>query len=74
LPNIIDWDSIKAPFWGGQENLNRKRKKQAELLVSDDLPANFIFGFCCFNQESKDKLIGMGIDEGKIKVIPNAYY
>jgi hypothetical protein len=74
LPNIIDWDSIKAPFWGGQENLNIKRKKQAEFLVSDDLPASFIIGFCCSNEETKVKLIGMGIEEDKIKVIPNAYY
>jgi len=74
LPNIIDWDSIRAPFWGGQENLNIKRKKQAEFLVSDDLPANFINGYCCSNAETKVKLIGMGIDENKIKAIPNAYY
>lgn len=74
LPNIIDWDSIKAPFWGGQENLNIKRKKQAEFLVSDDLPSNFIVGFCCSNEKTKVKLINMGIEEEKIKVIPNAYY
>ena len=74
LPNIIDWDSIKAPFWGGNENLNVKRKKQAELLVSNDLPANFIIGYCCYNEKSKEKLVKMGIEEQKIKVIPNAYY
>jgi hypothetical protein len=74
LPNIIDWASIKAPFWGGQENLNIKRKKQAELLVSDDLPAKFIVGFCCHNEETKKKLVNMGIDDEKIKVVPRAYY
>lgn len=74
LPNIIDWNSIKAPFWGGQENLNIKRKKQSELLVLDDLPADFIFGYCCFNDETKIKLVDMGIEEGKIKVVPTAYF
>jgi ssDNA thymidine ADP-ribosyltransferase, DarT len=74
LPNIIDWGSIKALFWGRQENLNIKRKKQAEFLVANDLPANFIIGFCCSNEETKIKLIGMGIEGKKIKVIPNAYY
>ncbi|MGO3720019.1 MAG: type II toxin-antitoxin system toxin DNA ADP-ribosyl transferase DarT [Mesonia hippocampi] len=74
LPNIIDWDSIKAPFWGGQENLNIKRKKQAELLVSDDLPSQFIAGFCCYNDDAKESLVNIGIDETKIKVIPRAYY
>lgn len=31
LPTIIDWSAVKAPYWGGQENLNIKRKKQAEF-------------------------------------------
>ncbi|MCD8440917.1 DUF4433 domain-containing protein [Tenacibaculum finnmarkense] len=74
LPKIIDWDSIKAPFWGGQENLNIKRKKQAELLLSNDLPAQFIVGFCCYNKDTKEKLVNMGIEDEKIKVIPRAYY
>lgn len=74
LPNIIDWDSIKAPFWGGQENLNIKRKKQAELLVSSDLPPEYIAGYCCSNDKAKAKLVNMGIEERKIKVIPRAYY
>ena len=74
LPNIIDWDSIKAPFWGGQENLNIKRKKQAELLVSNDLPAQFIVGFCCYNEDTKERLLNMGIENKKIKVLPKAYY
>ncbi|MEO6348523.1 MAG: DUF4433 domain-containing protein [Aquaticitalea sp.] len=31
LPEILDWTAIKADYWGGHENLNIKRKKQAEL-------------------------------------------
>tara|TARA_R110002051_G_scaffold137454_1_gene209959 strand:- start:1183 stop:1839 length:657 start_codon:yes stop_codon:yes gene_type:complete len=74
LPNIIDWDSIRAPFWGGEENLNLKRKKQAELLVFGDLAAQFIVGFCCYNEDTKEKLVNMGIEKEKIKVVPKAYY
>lgn len=74
LPNIIDWDSIKEPFWGGHKNLDIKRKKQAELLVSNDLPAQFIAGLCCYNENAKERLVNMGIEERKIKVIPRAYY
>lgn len=74
LPNIIDWDSIKAPFWGGHENLNIKRKKQAELLVSDDLPTQFIAGYCCYNETAKERLVNMGIEDRRIKIVPKAYY
>jgi hypothetical protein len=74
LPKIIDWNSVKAPFWGGQENLNIKRKKQAEFLIQDDLHPNFIIGFGCYNNLAKEELIKMGIEDAKIKEIPNAYY
>ncbi|MEO7048067.1 MAG: DUF4433 domain-containing protein, partial [Ferruginibacter sp.] len=74
LPEIIDWVSIKAPYWSGNENLNIKRKKQAEFLVSGDLPPDFIIGFICYCEAAKSKLINMGIEENKIKIIPGAYY
>lgn len=74
LPNIIDWNAVKAAYWGGQENLNVKRKKQAEFLVSGDLSSGFLIGFGCYNEVTKAKLLEMGVEEGKIKIIPNAYY
>lgn len=74
LPSIIDWNSIKASFWGGQENLNTKRKKQAEFLVSEDIPPEFIIRFGCYNESAKVSLLKMGIKEDVIKLIPNAYY
>lgn len=74
LINIIDWQAIKTSYWGGTENLNIKRKKQAEFLISEDLPPEFIIGFGCNTIKTKNRLIQMGIAEEKIKVIPNAYY
>lgn len=74
LPEIVDWNDVKAAYWGGQENLNIKRKKQAEFLVSEDLPPDLIVGFGCYNEEAKKKLILMGIREEKIKIIPTAYF
>ncbi len=74
LVNIIDWEAVKTSYWGGDENLNIKRKKQAEFLVSGDLSPDFIIGFGCFNEKAKAKLISLGVVEDKIKVIPQAYY
>ena len=74
LPTIIDWNSINASFWGDDDNLNIKRKKQAEFLVSDDVPEECIILFGCYNEKAKDKLLSMGIDEQKIKIGPSAYY
>ncbi len=74
LPTIVNWKAVIAAYWGGQDNLNIKRKKQAEFLVSGDIPPSFILGLACFNDEAKNELIGMGVDEKTIKVVPGAYY
>lgn len=74
LPQIVDWNAVKAPYWGGSENLNIKRKKQAEFLVTKDIPPEFIVGFGCYNKSSEKELLEMGITADKIKVIPSAYY
>jgi len=74
LPGIIDWEAVKVSFWGGNENLNIKRKKQAEFLVSSDLSPELIMGFGCYSEVSKQKLIDMGVGPEKIKIIPDAYY
>ena len=74
INSIVDWKSVKASYWAGDENLNTKRKKQAEFLVSDDLNSNSLIGFGCYNQISKQKLLDMGIEENKIKVIPKGYF
>jgi len=74
INEIIDWQAIKASYWGGDENLNIKRKKQAEFLVLNDLHPDLIIGFGCYNQLAKHQLLDMGIEESKIKVIPNGYF
>lgn len=74
LVNIIDWSAIKSSYWGGDENLNVKRKKQAELLISGDVPLDLIIGFGCYSESARNKIISMGVTEEKVKIIPNAYY
>jgi prepilin-type processing-associated H-X9-DG protein len=74
LPDIIDWNAVRASYWGGQENLNIKRKKQAEFLVGGDLPPDYLIGFICYDEVSKQKLLRIGIKEEKIQVLPRAYY
>ncbi len=74
LVNIIDWTAIKSSYWGGMENLNLKRKKQAEILISGDLSSDYIIGFGCYNEDARNILISKEIDDDKVKVIPQAYY
>ncbi|MCF8361724.1 MAG: DUF4433 domain-containing protein [Prolixibacteraceae bacterium] len=74
LVNIIDWNAVTSLYWGDNDNLDIKRKKQAEFLIAGDIPPGLIVGFGCYNKESSNKLISFGIAENKIKIIPNAYY
>lgn len=74
INEIIDWKAIKTSYWGGDENLNIKRKKQAEFLVANDLHPDLIIGFGCYNQFAKEQLLDIGVEENKIKVIPNGYF
>ena len=74
LPSIIDWTAIKTSYWAGSENLDLKRKKQAEFLISRDIPADFIVGYVCYNDTAKQQLMAMGIADEKIKIFPQAYY
>lgn len=74
MPTLVDWGAVKEAYWGGQENLNVKRKKQAEFLIANDLPAQYIVGFGCYNQNARQKLESMGVEGEKIKIIPTAYY
>src|SRR5699024_6184890 len=61
LPEIIDWPSVKSIYWGGEENLDRKRKKQAEFLVKDEIPYKALHGIACYNKKAKKRLMLMGL-------------
>ncbi|MGQ2984323.1 DUF4433 domain-containing protein [Flavobacterium sp.] len=74
LVNIIDWGAVATPYWGGNENLDLKRKKQSEFLVGSDISPDLISGFGCYDEYSKQTLIDLGAEQNKIRVIPNEYY
>lgn len=74
MPTLIDWHCITRKYWGGDDNLNVKRKKQAEVLVGQDIPINMIIGYGCYNDTAMARLIAMGADQNKIKIIPDSYY
>lgn len=71
LAQIIEDEKI----WSG-ENIDRdlKRRKQAEFLVKNDIPPEYIIGYVCYNQSSKERMINWKIPENIIKVFPQAYY
>jgi len=74
LTHIIDWEAINSIYWGGIENLEVKRKKQAEFLIKGDIPSRCIKRIICFNNNAKEKILKFGIKETMIEINKNAYY
>ncbi|MFK7947875.1 MAG: DUF4433 domain-containing protein [Saprospiraceae bacterium] len=65
LPTLVNWNAVKASFWGGHENLDIRRQKQAEFLVLEDIPFNYIFMLGCYNEKAYKRLVNMGINQNK---------
>lgn len=76
LPKIdqfIKYSDVYAHNWISEEDHDIKRRKEAELLIKDELGPQFIKGFIVYNAEAKEKLVGFGIGSDKI-VIKSEYY
>lgn len=74
LNEIISFDDVYAKYWNSEEDLDLKRRKEAELLVKEKLPSEFICGFIVYNESAKLKLLGFGIDSRRVVVKPEFYF
>lgn len=77
LPQInhfVKYDDVYSTQWNSEVDLDLKRRKEAELLVKNDLPIRFICGYVVYNEIAKLTLTKLGIDENKIIVMPSYYY
>ncbi len=72
IDNLIDMEAINAKYWINDNDLDLKRRKEAEFLVFGDIPA-LDLGFIVYNQQAKDKLLQSGVLEDVI-LIDNNYY
>ncbi|WP_206743174.1 DUF4433 domain-containing protein, partial [Chryseobacterium sp. Leaf394] len=60
--NILDFNAISSRDWIDENDLDKKRKKEAEFLLENDLPLDSILGYICFNKNAQEKLISFGIE------------
>ena len=70
IENIIDFEAAKTRDWTAQRDL--KRKKEAEFLLGQDILKGSMAGFICYNDDTKNKLIKMGVKETIVHT--NAHY
>ncbi len=72
IDQIINYDSVYATFWNTAPDL--KRKKEAELLLKNDLPAVFIKYYLVYNEVAQNTLLKLGIEAKKIRIAPHFYF
>ena len=69
----IDREAINSKFWKDEDDLDKKRRKEAEFLVGNDIPHNAILGYAVYDVAAKAKLVEFGVPE-KMIAIRNEYY
>ena len=73
IDKIIDWVAVKTKYWKDENDLDIKRRKEAEFLILGDIFPDAVSGFLVFNEEAKNKMIAYGVDETKV-IVKRDYY
>ena len=74
IPTLVDLDAAMEKYWNSEEDLDLKRRKEAEFLVLGYIPFNAVQGFIVYNQTAKNKLVKMGIGDNMIIIKSNYYF
>jgi len=74
INEILDWEAINARYWKNEDDLDRKRRKEAEFLVLDDIDVSGILGYIVYNQGAKEKMLNFGLDEEKVLIKSDYYF
>lgn len=74
IDSIVNYDDVYSSQWNPEKDRDLKRRKEAELLIKDDLPAKYIKGYVVYNEKAKQTLIGKGIIGNLIAMMPNFYF
>ena len=74
LDELVKVEDVYAKWWKDDSDLDLARRKQAELLVKDEIPAQYIAGYFVYNDDAKQKMIEMGVDAQRICIAPEYYF
>jgi ssDNA thymidine ADP-ribosyltransferase, DarT len=72
IPKLVDFKAVEERFWN--QEVDVKRKKQAEFLVKNDIPYAAISFFVVQNQAAKFKLLAWNVPENQVFVRSGFYF
>jgi len=73
MSNIIDFNAVKAKYWIDENDLDKKRKKEAEFLIADVIPYSAVLGYIVYNTKAQEELERMNTEK-KIVIRPDYYF
>lgn len=74
IGEILDFNAIKARYWNDENDLDKKRRKEAEFLVATDIPPTAIRAYVVYNEAAKNVLVSHGIPIESIYVHAQSYF
>lgn len=74
IDEIVKYNDVFSSQWNIEEDLDLKRRKEAELLVKQDLPAKYVRGYVVYNVKAQQQLISSGVAPKKIVTVPDYYF
>ena len=74
IDEFVKYDDVFSSMWNIEEDRDLKRRKEAELLVKQDLPIQYVRGYVVYNETAKLRLISSGVAIEKIVVKPGYFF
>ena len=74
IGNIIDQKALMAKYWRDENDLDLKRRKEAEFLVLGDIDIEGVLGFLVYNQNAQNRMIDFGADTSKVHIKSSFYF
>lgn len=74
IDSIVDQDAIKARYWKKEDDLDLKRRKEAEFLVFGDISRMGILEFLTYNENAKTKIVNFGVNDQNVHIRPEYYF
>lgn len=74
IDNIIDKNAIKAKYWKDEDDLDRKRRKEAEFLVLGDIEPSAILGYIVYNKTANDRMLEFGVKPTNVHIKSDYYF
>ncbi len=73
IENIVDFNAVKTQYWKNDNDLDLKRRKEAEFLIGCDIPVTAIAGYIVYSENACVKLQQMGV-KNEIRINNNFYF